>query len=67
VHVEPIKPVLKAPGSPLLRLRYDGPLSNFAFSFNLRRYNLVSSAKHNAELLTAEKARHLQAGEEQEV
>jgi hypothetical protein len=33
----------------------------------LRRYNLVSSAKHNAELLTAEKARHLQAGEEQEV
>jgi hypothetical protein len=23
----------------LLKLRYDGPLSNFAFNFNLRRYN----------------------------
>jgi hypothetical protein len=24
-----------------LKLRYDVPLSNFVFSFNLRRYNLV--------------------------
>jgi len=38
VPVEPIKPVLKAPGSMLIRLRYDGPLSNFAFRFNRRRY-----------------------------
>ena len=30
-------PVLKAPRSMLLKLRYDGPLSNFAFNFNLRR------------------------------
>ena len=38
VQVEPMKPVLKAPGSTLLRLRCDGPLSNFAFKFNSRRY-----------------------------
>jgi hypothetical protein len=30
--------VLKPPGSVLLKLRYDGPLSNFAFKLNLRLY-----------------------------
>ena len=25
-----------------MKLKYDKPLSNFAFKFNLRRYNLVS-------------------------
>ena len=30
--------MLKVPGSKLLRLRYDGPLSNFAFNCNSRRY-----------------------------
>jgi len=34
-----MKPVLKAPGTMLLKLRYDEPLSSFAFSFNLRRYS----------------------------
>jgi len=38
VQVEPLKPVLKAPLSMLSKLRYDGPLSNIAFNFNLRRY-----------------------------
>jgi len=33
-----MKPVLKAPGTMLLKLRYDVPLSNFVFKFNLRRY-----------------------------
>ena len=33
-----MKPVVKPPGSMLLKLRYDGPLSNFGFNFNLRRY-----------------------------
>ena len=37
VQVDPIKPVLKAPGTILLKLRCDGPLSNVAFKFNLRR------------------------------
>jgi len=38
VQVDPIKPMLKAPGTKRLKLRYDVPLSNFAFNFNLRRY-----------------------------
>ena len=41
-QVERMKPVLKAPGSVDLKLRYDGPLSNFAFNFKLRRYNQVT-------------------------
>jgi hypothetical protein len=41
VQVDPIKPALKAPGTKRSELIYDGPLSNFAFKFNLRRYNLV--------------------------
>ena len=32
---------MKAPGSTLLKLSNDEPLSNSAFSFNLRRYNMV--------------------------
>jgi len=35
---EPMKPVLKAPGSKRLKPKYDEPLSSFAFNFNLRRY-----------------------------
>jgi len=34
-----MKPLVKASGTKRLRLRYDGPLSNFAFKFNLRRYS----------------------------
>ena len=33
-----MKPVLEAPASTLLKLRYNGPLSNFAFNSNLRHY-----------------------------
>ena len=42
VQVVLIKPTLKAPGYMLLKLRYDGPLSEFAFKFNLRRYTMAS-------------------------
>jgi hypothetical protein len=38
VQVDPMKPMLKAPGYMLLKLRYDGPGSIFAFTFKLRRY-----------------------------
>jgi len=38
VHVEPMKPMLKAPGIKRLKLKYDWPLSKIAFNFNLRRY-----------------------------
>jgi hypothetical protein len=39
VQVDPIKPMLKAPGIEPLKLKCDKPLSNFTFKFNLRRYN----------------------------
>jgi surface protein len=35
-----MKPVLKAPGSIVLKHRNDGRLSKFAFKFNLRRYTM---------------------------
>ena len=41
MHVDPVKPTLKAPGIKLFKLKYDKPLSDFAFKFNLRRYNEV--------------------------
>jgi hypothetical protein len=39
VQVDPMKPMLKAPESKLLKLKYDKLLSSFAFKFKLRRYN----------------------------
>jgi hypothetical protein len=38
VQFEPIKPVLKAPGTKRLILKWDKLLSNVAFTVNLRRY-----------------------------
>ena len=40
MQVDPIKPTLKAPVTKRLKLKYDGPLSNIAFKFNLRRYTM---------------------------
>jgi len=34
-----LTPVLKAPGTKRLKLKYDKLLSSFAFNFNLRRYS----------------------------
>jgi len=39
VQVDPIKPPLKPPGTWRLKLKYDEPLSNLAFNFNLRHYS----------------------------
>ena len=39
MQVDPIKPMLKAPGTNLLTLKDDERLSNFAFKFILCRYN----------------------------
>ena len=39
MQVDPIKPMLKPPGTKHLKLKCDGLLSSFAFKFNLRRYN----------------------------
>jgi hypothetical protein len=41
VQVDPIKPTLKAPATKRLKLKYDKPLSSFAFNFNLRRCTVV--------------------------
>ena len=38
VQVDPMKPSLKAPGTNRLKVKYDDPLSNFPFIFNLRCY-----------------------------
>ena len=38
MQVEPMNPVLKAPGTKRLKLEYDKLLSNVAFNFNLCRY-----------------------------
>ena len=43
VQVEPMQPMLKAPGIKRLNLNYDGPLSNFSFKFYLRHYNKETS------------------------
>ena len=40
MQVDPIKPRLKAPRTNRLEVEYDALLSNFAFNFNLRRYNV---------------------------
>ena len=39
MQVDPINPTLKPPGTKLLKLKYDEPLSKIAFKFNLRRYS----------------------------
>ena len=39
MQVEPMKPVLKAPGTKRLKLKCDGPVSSFAFNCILRRYS----------------------------
>jgi len=44
VQVDPFKLTLKAPGYRRLNLEYEKMLSNFAFNFNLRCYNLVRAA-----------------------
>jgi hypothetical protein len=44
VQVEPMQPVLQAPGPTLLKLGYDCPLSNLAFQSILRRYTPASSS-----------------------
>ena len=41
VQVDPIKPMLKAPGIKRLKLIRAEPLSNLAFKFKMRRYNMA--------------------------
>jgi len=39
VHVEPMEPMLKPPGTQRLKLKPDESFKGFAFDFNLRRYS----------------------------
>ena len=48
MQIDPIKPALTAPGTKRLKLKYDEPLSNFAFNFNLRRYIKATQASRKA-------------------
>jgi len=43
VQVDPMRPMLKAPGTKRLKLKYHKLLSSFAFEFNLRRYSTATS------------------------
>ena len=55
VHVAPIKPTLKLPGTKrCLNLKYDELLSSFAFNFNLRRYIEYASVLANVLHFSAE-------------
>jgi hypothetical protein len=56
VQVDPIKPMLKAPGIKLLQLKYHRPLSKFAFKFNLRCYSQVVAAAQRAGATSADTA-----------
>ena len=38
VQIDPVKPMLKAPGTKHLKLKFDKLLSSFDYKFNLRRY-----------------------------
>ena len=49
MHVDPMNPMLKPPGSKRLKLNCDTLLSSFAFKFNLRRY---AEARRAQSLLT---------------
>jgi len=47
VQVDPVNPMVKAPGAKRLRLKFDQLLSRFAFIFNLRRYTEVIAIKRD--------------------
>jgi len=57
---------LKAPGTKRLKLKCDEPLSNFAFNFILRRYNLerkeTRAASNTCRLLGAARRRAARGG-----
>jgi hypothetical protein len=46
-----MKPMLKAPGTERLTLKYIGPLSFFAFKFNLRGYTMDDKSAAASEAL----------------
>ena len=61
-QVDPIKHVLKAPGSKRLKVKYHAPLSNFAFKSSLRRYTEGSGGGGGGGSLPTTLADALEAG-----
>ena len=45
VQLEPMKPMLKPPGTKRLKLSFDEPLSNVALNLNVRRYAQAGQRK----------------------
>jgi hypothetical protein len=61
VHVDPIKPKLKLPGTQLLKLKCDEPLSKFAFKIELRRYTMEENEADMADEADEGQAAELEA------
>ena len=53
VQVDPIKPMLKAPGTKRLKLKYNKLLSSFAFKINLRRFTLAHGRAEGGDMPAA--------------
>ena len=62
VPLDPIKPVLIAPGTKRLKLYYDEPLSNFDLDFNLRRYSMGTAAAASISMMRRNMNRHQPMG-----
>ena len=56
VQVDPLKPMLKPPGTKRLKLNYDILLSTSAFKFNLRCYTMATEAAKREAAAAAEAA-----------
>ncbi len=59
VQVDPIKPMLKVPGTSCLKLKHDKLFSSFASNFNLRRHN--KDAEREKLVLDRSKPEHAMA------
>ena len=56
VQVDPMNPMLKAPVSKNLKLKYDKLLSNFGFIFNLRHYTKVAASRSDGKSVDEEES-----------
>ena len=61
VQVDPMKLKFKPPGTERLKLKCDVPLSIFAFSFNSRRYIMVSCCRPVGGLVITGRARRIRS------
>jgi len=65
VQLDPIRPVLKAPGTKRLKPKFDqlhSILPHFAFNFSLRRYSKAEKNKRNQERAEKIEIRRIEVG-----